>query len=168
MKKYIVINGAMGAGKSVVGRRTAELLGRAAFIEGDFAIELHPHIDHSETEAMQSDNILHMSKNYYNFNKCDFVVLSWIMSENKVKKIISEISKLNYQTYHFILTCSKDVLIERWHNDTVNDWRTDENLSAAIDLLNEFNKRIDGISIDTSDLSVDIVAEKIIEKIRTL
>jgi cytidylate kinase len=67
MKKYIIVNGAMGTGKTSVGRRVAELLGRA-----------------------------------------------------------------------------------------------DENLSWAIELLNEFNKRTDCVFIDTSDLSVDAVAEKII------
>lgn len=168
MKNYIIINGTMGAGKSTVGRRVAELLGSAAFIEGDFVIELHPHIDHSETEAMQRDNILHMSKNYYNFNKCESVVLSWIMGENGASKMILEVSKLKYQAYHFILTCNKEVLIERWHKDNVNDWRTDENLITSIALLDEFNKRTDCIFIDTSDLSVDMVAEKIIQIIRTL
>ena len=168
MKKYIIINGGMGAGKSTIGKRIAELLRRTAFIEGDFVIELHPHVDYSETKDMQMDNILHMSKNYYNFNKCGYVVLSWIMGEDSVNKIISELTKLNYQTYHFILTCSEEVLTERWLKDSVNDWRTDENLNMAIELLNNFNKRTDCIFIDTSDLLIDAVAEKVIERVRTL
>jgi len=157
----------MGAGKSVVGRRIAELLGRAAFIDGDFVIEMHPHIDHTETFDIQRDNIVHMSKNYYNFDKCDSVVLSWIMGEARAIKTISEISELNYKTYHFMLTCSKESLTERWHQDDVNDWRTDENLNMAIEILNQFNKRTDCIFIDSSDLSVDEVANKIIERTRT-
>ena len=32
MKKYIIINGMMGVGKSTIGRRIAELLGRAALL----------------------------------------------------------------------------------------------------------------------------------------
>jgi len=166
MKKYIIINGTMGVGKTTIGRRIAELLGRAAFIDGDFVIEMHPHIDHTETFDMQRDNIVHMSKNYYNFDKCDSVVLSWIMGEDRVVKTISEISELNYEIYHFMLTCSKEALADRWHKDDVNDWRTDENLNMATEILTEFNKRTDCIFIDTSDLSVDMVAEKIIESVR--
>jgi len=49
MKKYIIINGTMGAGKSTIGRRIAERLGHAAFINGDFVIEMHQYINHSET-----------------------------------------------------------------------------------------------------------------------
>ncbi|MCL2421161.1 MAG: AAA family ATPase [Defluviitaleaceae bacterium] len=166
MKKYIIINGTMGAGKSAIGRRIAELLGQAAFIDGDFVIEMHPHVDHTETFDMQKDNIVHMSKNYYHFNKCDFVVLSWIMGEDRANKTISEISKLNYQIYHFVLTCSKAALTKRWLEDNVNDWRTSENLNMAIEILTEFNKRTDCVFIDTSHLSIDEAAKKIIEKVR--
>ena len=172
MKKYIIINGTMCAGKSAVGNRVTEKLGRAAFIDGDFVINMHPHIDYKETESMQIDNILHMSKNYSDFNKCDYVVLSWIMGVEKANKIISEISKMNFQIYHFVLTCSKKVLNQRWYEDAVNDWRTDENLNTAIeldtDLLEAFDNRSDCIVIDTSDLSIDMVAANIVTRIRTL
>ncbi|MCL1789450.1 MAG: hypothetical protein FWG33_03755 [Oscillospiraceae bacterium] len=109
-----------------------------------------------------------MSKNYCNFDKCDSVILSWIMGEERAFKVVSEISELNYQIYHFMLTCTKEVLTERWHNDDVNDWRTDDSLNMAIEILNDFNKRTDCIFLDTSDLSVNMVAEKIIERIHVL
>jgi len=167
MKKYIIINGTMGAGKSTIGRRIAELLGRAAFIDGDFVIELHPHIDEKETKPMQRDNIYHLSKNYYHFDKCDTVVLSWIMGEVGTDMIISEISKLNFQIYHFILTSNAEVLAQRWHNDNTADWRTAENLNMAIKILSEFNKRADCIFIDTSELSIDMAAKEIIDRVST-
>ena len=162
MKKYIIVNGTMGAGKSTVGRRTAELLGSAAFIDGDFVIEMHPHIDEKETKAMQRDNIYHISKNYRNFDKCDTVVLSWIMGEAGTDIMIKEITKLNFKIYHFILTCNTEVLTQRWHDDHAADWRTDDNLNMAVDIANEFNKRTDCIFIDTSELSVDGAAKEII------
>jgi len=165
MKKYIIINGTMGAGKSTIGRRIAEVLGRAAFIDGDFVVELHPFISIEETMSMQRDNIFHMSKNYYNFDKCDSVVLSWTMDEAGVDTIISEMSKLNFQIYHFILTCNEEVLTQRWHNDNIADWRTDENLNMAVEILSEFNKRTDCILVDTSELSVDMVAKDIIRRL---
>ena len=168
MKKFIIINGTMGAGKSVVGRRVAELLGRAAFIDGDFVIEMHPCVDHTETFDMQRSNIVHMSKNYYNFGKCDSVILSWVMGEERTTNIVSEIFELNYQIYHFMLVCNKESLTERWRNDDVNDWRTDDGLNMAIEMLNDFDKRTDCIFIDTNDLSVDMVAEKIIDRVCTV
>jgi broad-specificity NMP kinase len=166
VKKFIIINGTMGAGKSVVGRRIAELMGRAAFIDGDFVIEMHPYIDHTETFDIQRSNIVHMAKNYSHFEKCDAVILSWIMGEARAAKTISEISELNYHTHHFMLTCSSESLAERCHKDTANDWRTTDNLNMALDMLKDFNKRTDCIFIDTSGLSVDMVAKEIIERVR--
>jgi broad-specificity NMP kinase len=166
VKKFIIVNGTMGAGKSVAGRRIAELMGRAAFIDGDFVIEMHPYVDHTETFDMQRSNIVHMAKNYYHFEKCDTVILSWIMGEARAAKTISEISALNYQVYHFMLTCNNESLTERWNKDTLNDWRTDDNLKMAIAMLNDFNKRTDCIFIDTSGLSVDMVAKEIIARVQ--
>ena len=166
MKKYIIINGTMGVGKSTIGRRIAELLGHTAYIDGDYVIELHPHVDEKETKPMQRDNIFHLSKNYYDFDKCDSVVLSWIMGEVGTEMIITEISKMNFQVFHFVLTCNKEVLTERWYNDIVSDWRTDDNLNMAIQILDEFDKRTDCIFVDTSELSVNMVAEEIIKLVR--
>ena len=165
MKKYIIINGTMGAGKTTVGRRVCEMLGRSAFIDGDFCIEIHPFVGNAETKAMARDNILYMSKNYYNCSECDTVVLSWIMSENTVKKIISGLSDIDFKIYKFILTCRKEILTDRWKKDTANDWRNDENLNTAVNMLDNFSKHTECIFIDTSDLSVDTAAEKIIEVI---
>ncbi|MCL2372596.1 MAG: hypothetical protein FWC78_04250 [Defluviitaleaceae bacterium] len=165
MKKYIIINGGMGAGKSATGRRIAELLGRAAFIEGDFVVDMHPYVGYQETQAMQADNILHMSKNYYNFGKCDNVVLSWIMGESNATSLIIKLAKLGFQVHHFMLTSSKEALTERWKNDKINDWRTDKNLTTALDLLEKFSKHKNCTLIDTSSLTVDMAARAVIEKV---
>ena len=166
MKKYIIINGGMGAGKSVVGRKVAESLGRAAFIDADFLVEMYPNVDYSETEALRRDIIVNMSRNYCNFDKCDYVVLGWIMYDNTASRLLAEISKLNFEIHHFVLTCNARVLAKRWNKDTINDWRTDENLDVAIEQLDYFKSLADCIVIDTSELSVDMAAEKIVEAIR--
>jgi len=165
MKKYIIINGGMGAGKSAIGRKVAEKLGRAAFINADFLIEMYPDVDYSETKAMRRDNIVNMSRSYCDFHKCDFVVLAWIMYRDTASELLSEISNLNFEIYHFVLTCNAEVLAERWHNDAINDWRTEENLKTATEQLEYFSNLADCIIIDTSELSVDAAAEKVIEKI---
>jgi len=163
MKKYIIINGGMGAGKSTVGRKVAEKLGRAAFIDADFLIEMYPELDYSKGEPMRRDNIVNISRNFCNLDECDCVVLGWIMYENTISKLIKEISKLDFEIHHFILTCNAEVLTDRWHKDNYNDWRNDENLKIAIEQLDYFRNLADCNVIDTSELSVDAAAEKIIK-----
>ena len=155
MKKYIIINGSPGSGKTTVGRKIAETLGRCAYIDGDFTIELHPHVDYTETYPMQEDNILHMSKNYYDFIHCDTVVLSWILGESLADRFIADITTMGYNVQHFILTCDKAVLKDRWYKDSVADWRSDEFLVFATQILEGFSKRKDGDLVDTSNLSID-------------
>ena len=48
----IIINGSTGIVKTTVGRAIAETIGRCAYADGDFVIELHLHY------SMQKDNIL--------------------------------------------------------------------------------------------------------------
>jgi len=161
MKKYIIINGSPGTGKTTVGRKIAESMGRCAYIDGDFVIELHPHIDYKETYPMQKDNILHMSKNYFDFAHCDTIVLSWIMGESLTAEFIADLTKMGYDVRHFILTCDKAVLKDRWYKDSVADWRSDEFLIFATELLEQFSKRKDGNIVDTSDHSIDEAAARI-------
>ena len=163
MKKYIIVNGSPGAGKTTIGRKIAETISRCAYIDGDFVIELHPHVDYKETYPMQKDNILHMSKNYYDFAHCDTVVLSWIMGESLAAEFIADITTMGYDVQHFVLSCDKAVLKDRWYKDSIADWRSDEFLVFAMEILEQFSKRKDGEIVDTSNFSIDETVAYIIK-----
>lgn len=109
-----------------------------------------------------------MIKNYFICSECDTVVVSWVMSENTADKIISGISDMDFKVYSFVLTCNKKFLIDRWKKDTVTEWRSDEELSNSIKSLDDYSKRTSAHIIDTSDLSVGLIAEKIIEKLEVI
>jgi len=167
MKKFIIINGSFGVGKTAVGKRLCDILGRAAFIDGDWCLDIHPFVGNKETKAMAIDNILHMVRNYHACGECDTVVLSWIISENNISKITAGVADLDFRLYYFVLVCDEKTLTDRWNNDTVNAWRNDENLKISLSSMeSDFKKRKSPyIIIDTSDLSVDESALKLIEKL---
>jgi Shikimate kinase len=50
MKKLVIINGPMGVGKSTVGKIFCDKLGRAAFIDGDWCLDIHPFVGNKETK----------------------------------------------------------------------------------------------------------------------
>lgn len=62
VKKIIIVNGPMGVGKTTVGKLICNKLGRAAFIDGDWCLDIHPFVGNKETKAMAIDNILYMAK----------------------------------------------------------------------------------------------------------
>lgn len=165
MKRFVIINGPMGVGKTTVGKILCDKLGHAAFIDGDWCLDIHPFVGNKETEAMAIDNIIHMARNYYHCSESDTIVVSWIISEQNTNKIIEGVSNLNFQIYNIVLTCSKEALIDRWKKDTVTEWRNDEKwLSQSINSLDNFNEFESGYVIDTSNSSADLVADKIIEE----
>jgi len=165
MKKFVLISGAMGVGKTTVGKLLSDKLGRTAFIDGDWCIDIHPFIGNKETKSLAIDNIIHITKNFFNCSECDNIVLGWVMSENSICKIIAGLVDLNLQIYNITLVCNQEALIERWNNDRATEWRVDEWLEQSILSLEDYNNRSATIRIDTSNLSIDEVVIEIMKQL---
>lgn len=81
-------------------------------------------------------------------------------------KIISGLLDISFQVYSVVLTCNEEELIKRWENDALTEWRNDEKLlQLSISSLADFNCREKAFIFDTSELSADMVAQMIIDKI---
>ena len=165
MKKFIIINGPMGVGKTVTGKLLCDKIGRTAFIDDDWCLDIHPFIGNKETKSMAIDNIIHMTKNYNICSECDTIVLSWIMSENSIEKIFYGLKDIELKRNCITLICDKETLIERWKNDKIVEWRNDEWLNESIKSIEDFKRRINKDLVDNSKMSIDDVINKIIEKI---
>jgi shikimate kinase len=165
MKKFIMISGPMGVGKSVTGKLLCDNIGRAAFIDGDWCLDIHPFIGNRETVSMAIDNIIHMTRNYYYCSECDTIVLSWVISEDNINKIISGLTDLNINTYSITLVCDADSLIDRWNKDKITEWRTDEWLKHSIKSISSYKNRTNTIVIDTSCIDIPSVVNKIVEQL---
>ena len=151
----------MGVGKTTVGTALCDALGRAAFIDGDWCLDIHPFEGNRETKSMALDNILHMARNYRDCSECDAIVLSWVMSENMARKIIAGAVDMGLRVCSVTLTCSQEALIKRWKQDKITPWRTDGELAASLRSLPDYNSRADTHLLDTSGLSAAAVAERI-------
>ncbi len=158
--KVIIINGPMGVGKTTVGKFIADHFPGTAFIDGDWCMDIHPFIGNNETKAMAIDNILHMIGNYQKCSLCSMVVMAWLMDDPWViQRIMDGLSTLQAEVKSVALVCDRENLIRRWNQDRGCDWRTDEWLSISLKSLPDF-AAMDQV-IDTSDLSVEQVAEQI-------
>lgn len=164
-EKFIIISGPMGVGKSVTGKLLCDNISRAAFIDGDWCLDIHPFVGNEETVGMAIDNIIHMTKNYYYCSECDTIVLSWVISEDNIEKLVSGLTDLDIRTYTITLVCDIDCLIDRWNKDKIVEWRTDEWLKHSIKSINSYRNRTSSIIIDTSYIDIPGVVNKIIEQL---
>lgn len=167
MKKLIIITGPMGVGKTTVGKRLCDKLGRTAFIDGDWCLDIHPFIGNKETKNMAINNILYLVRNYYLCSECDNIVLSWVMSENTVNKIVSELENVDLGIYSVTLICNEKALTDRWKKDIITEWRNDNELKSSLQSLENYGSRTESILIDTSSVSIENVIYMIIDKLRT-
>ncbi len=160
--KVIIINGPMGIGKTATGKRIAEKNPGTAFIDGDWCMDLHPFVGNRETKAMAVDNILHMIGNYQHCSECKMVVLVWLMDDQWVRQSIMDgLAALHAEVKTVTLVCDPESLIRRWQNDRNCEWRTDQWLKLSLKSLPRFTS-MENV-IDTGSLSVDSVAETILQ-----
>lgn len=158
--RVIIINGPMGVGKTTLGKYIAEKYEGTAFIDGDWCLDIHPFVGNRETKTMAIDNILHMIDNYRKCLICKMIVLVWLMDEQWVyQKVVDGISDMGLELKNAVLVCDKNNLMDRWKNDTKCEWRTQEWLEVSLKSLLFFSSLENGI--DTSDLTVDIIADMI-------
>jgi len=93
-------------------------------------------------------------------SECKMIVLVWLMDQAWVyDSIIEGIKKLDLEIKSLTLTCSKATLTDRWQNDKVCPWRTDDWLKISTGSLDYFTK-LDN-TLDTSNLSIKEAAQKI-------
>ena len=159
--KVIIINGPMGVGKTAVGKCIAGRIPGTAFIDGDWCMDIHPFVGSRETRAMAADNILHMIRNYQSCSACRMVVLVWLMDDPRIRDILADgIAAMQADLYDVTLICDRDSLITRWKNDHDCEWRTDRWLEISLASLPVFASM--DHTIDTGELSVECVAEKVL------
>ena len=160
--KVVILNGPMGVGKTTVGKYIADRNPGTAFIDGDWCMDIHPFVGNPETKAMAVDNILHMIGNYRDCSVCSMVVLVWLMDDHWViQRILEGLSSLQVEVQYMTLVCSEENLIRRWKSDRNCSWRTDEWLNVSLQSLPGFASMDN--TIDTSDLSVDQIADRIMD-----
>lgn len=161
--RVIMINGPMGVGKTTIGKCIAQKYAGTAFIDGDWCMDVHPFVGNRETKTMAIDNILHMIDNYRRCSICKMIVVVWLMDEQWVyQKVMDGISDMGLEVKSVVLVCDENSLIDRWKNDKICEWRTQEWLEASLESLAFFSS-LENV-LDTSSRTVDQIVDRIIRE----
>ena len=82
MKKHLVVlNGPMGVGKTAVGKRLADRLAPALFLDGDWCWDLHPFTVTADTKALVLKNIRTFLENGLACPAVETLVFVWVLQE---------------------------------------------------------------------------------------
>lgn len=158
--RVIMINGPMGVGKTTIGKCIAQKYAGTAFIDGDWCMDIHPFVGNRETKTMAIDNILHMIGNYRKCSICKMIVVVWVMDDQWVhQKIADGIAEMGLEIKSVVLVCDQKSLIDRWENDKICEWRTQEWLEASLKSLAFFSS-LENV-LDTSSRTVDQIVGRI-------
>jgi broad-specificity NMP kinase len=150
LKKLIVINGAMGVGKTSICKKLNKRLMNSAWLDGDWCMMMNP-LNFTETnQKMFLDNIYHVLNNYLSNPAFEYILFSWVIPrEDMIKYLIKKLSGNCFEIERVTLLCADNQLKERM----LMAGRDEATIEKSMLYQEEF-KKTDTIKVDTTELSV--------------
>lgn len=162
MKKLIIINGVPGVGKTAVCKELYKLLIDSVWLDGDWCWMMNPFVVTEENKRMVEDNINFILRSYLNNSSYKYVIFNWVISNERIfKKILRRLDDIEFHLCKISLTCSPESLRERM----IEDGREEEQIVNSINRL-KFYDSMNTYKIDTANMSVENVVNKILEMIK--
>lgn len=165
MKQVIIINGAMGVGKTTVSRALCNILPSNVFLDGDWCWDSHPFIVNDETIELVKKNIITLLNNFIDCSTYKVIVFCWVLHDKQLLNYIcSKIDTESCNIHVYTLTCSETELLKRLEKDISCGIRKIDIIPRALSRLKLCNL-LDTQKIDVEDQTAEQVAASIKELI---
>ena len=109
MKKLIIINGAMGVGKTTICKLLYKHFNKSIWLDGDWCWMMNPWDFNEENKELVKKNIIFLLRGLtiLILNMC----FSWVLHTNDIMEwLLDELKDYDLQIYKFSLVCSE----KRW------------------------------------------------------
>ncbi len=165
-KKFIIVNGTMGVGKTAVCRSLYKKIHRCVWLDGDWCWMMNPwpQANGGESKRMVEDNITHLLRNFLVNSYFNYVIFCWVIHHEYIFNLILDpLRDLEFELIKVTLTCSEEVLKSRISND---DWHTPDEtrIQRSIQRLRLYDS-MNTIKVDTTNLTVEESANQILKLI---
>ena len=158
MTELIIINGAPGVGKSVVGNLLFSKLDNSAFLDGDDVWRTNPFEVNEATKNLVEDNIVSVLRNYFKA-RYEYIILTWVLHRQSIiDRILDQLDDVEFSTHIFTLTADEKTLLSRLQMD--EDRKT--NPDIALDRL-EQSMKLNTTKIDTTAMKPEDIVDEILE-----
>lgn len=166
MKKVILIIGSNGVGKSTTSKILLSLLPNSAYIDSDCCRAINPFRLTEETKIAVTQNIYCMFHNYLLCNDINTIIFPYgFHGERKEiwEQVVYKLKADNimFDIYIILLKCSWEENIRRAKLDN----RDSERIERGMKNTFSFYDTDQYITIDTTNLSAEETAEKILKMI---
>lgn len=162
MKNFIIINGAMGVGKTSICKELYKKLENSAWLDGDWCMMMNPF---SETnQKIFLENIYYLLNNYLSHPTFEYVLFSWVIPrEDMMDYIIRRLSDNDFHLIRVTLLCSDDKLRERM----LRTGRDEMTIEKSMLYQEVFKNSNTTVKLDTSQLSLVETVDEVLKIIKT-
>ena len=161
MKKLIVVNGAMGVGKTRICKELNKKLMNNAWLDGDWCMMMNPFFTETN-QKMFLDNIYYILNNYLSNPAFEYILFSWVIpGEDMINYMIKKLRGHDFDVIRITLLCGDNELKERM----LRDGRDEATIETSM-LYQEAFRSIHTIKVDTTELSVLETADEVLRIIQ--
>lgn len=163
MKKLYLIGGAMGAGKSAVGRELNKLANKSVWLDGDDLWRMNPFTVSESTKLMVMANIRAVINNFLACPDIDCVIFTWVMHEQGIiDDILSGLALDGVKVRTVSLVLSEEALRRRLEKDISAGVRQADIVERSLGYLGKYDG-LDTVKLDVSWISPEDAAGRIIK-----
>ncbi len=163
MKTLIIINGAMGVGKTEISKSLYKKLNNSVWLDGDWCWMMNPFIPNEINRKMVIENINFLLKNFLENPNIEYVIFNWVIHLEEIYDLfLNELKEMEFDLKKFTLVCSEEELIKRVTSDFEKNGRTDRNVNDCIERLRMY-QNMNTIKIDTTNIPIADTIDKILK-----
>ena len=163
MKTLYLIGGTMGVGKTTVSQQLKQDLPNSVFLDGDWCWDASPFQVTEETKAMVTDNICYLLNSFLHCSAYENVIFCWVMHQQSIiDSILEKLDAKKCDVKCISLITDEINLRKRLTADVENGIRTVDVIDRSVARISMYHT-LDTIKIDTSNKTVQMIADEIIQ-----
>ncbi|MDO4568539.1 MAG: AAA family ATPase [Clostridia bacterium] len=133
MKHLYIVGGAMGVGKTAVGRELLKALPHCAFLDGDWCWTADPFTDTPQTREMAMANACFLLNGFLRCSAYDNIVFCWVLHEQRIiDELLSRLELEGCEVRSASLVCSEEALVERLRRDIAAGVRSEDIVRRSV------------------------------------
>jgi len=166
-KNLLVVNGAMGVGKTTTCRLLMDRLQPCAWLDGDWCWTMNPFVVSEPNRAMVLDNIAHVLRSFLANAGFSTVIFSWVIQTDDIfRAVASRLADCEFRLTRITLTCSEAVLRARLERDVAAGLREADVIPRSLERLPLY-ERMDTIKLDVGAIDARAAADAIVRLVQS-